>query len=429
VDRWKGNPRGPFFLWAHYFDVHEHAEFPSSEPAIVASNRGVPPGNRAEKYRALVSIVDGAIGRLRDGLAARGLAENTMLVFFSDHGESMHEDRRLPENHGRFLYNALVNVPLGIILPGVEPGELSAPVSLLDLPATLLDLIGAGGAAGDIDGESLLPHLLGAPPAVLVPERILPLNETDQYGVIAWPHKLLVRPDANLVELFDLSRDFQEQFDEAEEQPALVQRLQQWHRGLPSMHLDRTIAARRRWEVKAEATRPSAAELTRLGRTLRALASDSGASWLPSARPALLTKRLEGTTRATDDKSRPSVALGRRVQGLVTDGTVAAQPAAVHAGIVIEPLRRSGSDADHRAQAPASIAPTGLPTSLPPAASPAPARRRHAGAATPRTIGKVRSKRSAVVKVADATATTKRPAAKVTKKRARTDARRPTSTR
>jgi hypothetical protein len=125
------------------------------------------------------------------------------------------------------------------------------------------------------------------------------------------------------------------------------------------------------------------------------------------------------------------VALGRRVQGQgnVNEGTVAAQPAAVHAGIVIEPLRRSGSDADHRAQAPASIAPTGLPTTLPPAASPASGRRRHVGAAS-RAISKVHGKRSTVVtKVADATASTKRPATKVTKKRARTDARRPAGTR
>ncbi|HEY0712608.1 MAG TPA: sulfatase, partial [Polyangia bacterium] len=391
LDRWKGNPKAPFFLWAHYFDVHEHAELPATEPAIVASNRGVPPSNRVEKYRALISVVDGAIGRLREGLAARGLADNTLLVFFADHGESMHEDRRLPENHGRFVYNALVNVPLGIIVPGVEPGELNAPVSLLDVPATLLDLIGAAGAAGDIDGESLLPHLLGAPPAVLQPPRIIPLNETDQYGIIAWPHKLLVRPDANLVELFDLSRDFKEQVDQAEEQPALVQRLQQWYRGLPSLHLDRTIAARRRWEIKAEATRPSHAELARLGRRLRPAGEAANGSWLPGAQPALQAKRPEiAIANATSSRERARSAgtptLGRRQS---SNGGAAAPPApasSIHAGIVIEPLRRPGATADRHDHAPASIALPSLPVALPPPTPvSAPVRRRPVASATQRS--------------------------------------------
>ncbi|HEY0705200.1 MAG TPA: sulfatase-like hydrolase/transferase, partial [Polyangia bacterium] len=403
--------------------VHEHGEFPATEPAIVASNRGVPPRNRVEKYRALISIVDGAIGRLREGLAARGLADNTLIVFFADHGESMHEDRRLPENHGRFLYNALVNVPLGIIVPGVEPGELQAPVSLLDVPATLLDLVGASGAAGDIDGESLLPHLLGAPPAVLQPPRIIPLNETDQYGIIAWPHKLLVRPDANLIELFDLSRDFREQLDEAEEQPAMVQRLQQWYRGLPSMHLDRTIAARRRWEVKAEATRPPASELARLSKRLRPAGEAAVGSWMPGARPALLAKRPESApmagTRAT---------LGRRA--LATAETSAAPPAAsIHAGVVIEPLRRSGAGGvDRRDQAPASIAPP-LPVSLPsPAPTTLPARRRNLASAASTTRANNRAPVAAKSRprgrTADAAGNKRAKATKATKKRARSDGKR-----
>jgi hypothetical protein len=423
LDRWQNNPKGPFFLWAHYFDVHEHGELPATEPAIVASNRGVPPSNRVEKYRSLISIVDGAIGRLRGGLAARGLADNTLIVFFADHGESMHEDRRLPANHGRFLYNALVNVPLGIIVPGVEPGELAAPVSLLDIPATLLDLIGAGGAAGDIDGESLLPHLLGAPPAVMTPQRIIPLNETDQYGIIAWPHKLLVRPDANLVELFDLSRDFKEQVDQAEEHPALVQRLQQWYRGLPSLHLDRTIAARRRWELKAEATRPSAAELARLGRRLRPAGSDASGSWLPGARPALQAKRPE-VAAGERKRATGSPALGRR-QASGGESVVPAAPKSIHAGIIIEPLQRPAASSDRHDHAPASIAPPTLPVSLPsPTPVPQPARRRNIAGAVPQrtpTVSKSRGRRNAR---ADATNNKRPNAAKATKKRGRADGKR-----
>jgi arylsulfatase A-like enzyme len=337
IDDWKKSPRGPFFVWAHYFDVHEHYQLPSNAAAVVAYNHGVAPHNRAEKYRTMVSVVDGAIGRLRAGLTARGLGENTAIVLLSDHGESMHEDRRLPENHGRFLYNPLIHVPLAIILPGVEPGELAHPVSLLDVPATFLDLVGASVAAGEIEGESLLPLLLGAPSSVLDPPRLLPLNETDQFGVIAWPHKLMVRPDANLVELYDLSRDFSEHNDLAETQPELVRWLTHSYHSLPGLKLDRTNVARRRWEVKAEATRPEASELQRLSSQLAPALNEAGAAgqpWLPGRRPMSTSPRA-GKRSFMDSTAAHALA---RVGGK-SDGTaVEEDETPVHAGIVIEPL-------------------------------------------------------------------------------------------
>jgi hypothetical protein len=280
-------------------------------------------------------VVDGAIGRLRAGLASRGLAENTAIVLLSDHGESLHEDRRLPENHGRFLYNPLIHVPLAVVLPGIEPGELSHPVSLLDVPATLLDLVGASAAAGEIEGESLLPLLLGAPASVLDPPRLLPLNETDQFGVIAWPHKLMVRPDANLVELYDLSRDFGEHNDLAESQPELVRWLTHAYHALPGLKLDRTNVARRRWEVKAEATRPESSELQRLSSQLgRSMHEAGGQPWLPGRRPMALTGGPRNKRSFMDSTSGRTLArVGPKSEELLEE-----EETPVHAGIVIEPL-------------------------------------------------------------------------------------------
>jgi arylsulfatase A-like enzyme len=346
IDRWKKSPSAPFFVWAHYFDVHEHEQLPAEATTIVAANQGVAPKDRTEKYRALVSVVDGAVGRLRAGLELRGLAENTAFVFLSDHGESLREERRLPDNHGRFLYNPLVHVPLAIVLPGIESGELSAPVSLLDVSATFLDLVGATASAGEIEGQSLLPMLLGAPPSLLEPPRTVPLNETDQFGVIAWPHKLLVRPEANLVELYDLSRDFSEQIDQAEAQPELVRWLQHAYHLFPSIKLDRTSVARRRWEVKAEATRPAREDLQRLATMLRESTGKSAArGWQPGGRPAALSP-----SALDDDADKVArVKIGHRVRGRgASDADARDDETLAHSGIVIEPLTPRRRGGKHR---------------------------------------------------------------------------------
>ena len=269
----------PFFLWTHYFDVHEHHQLPADDPVIVAHNGGKPPAWAEERYRALVAVVDAALGRLLAGLEARGLADNTIVVLFSDHGESLHEDARLPDNHGRYVYNSLVHVPLAVVVPGVKPAEVAQPVSLLDVPATLLDLTGAGPviAGGGADyvvhldgaaarGESLLPHLLDAPSAIVQSPRILPLNESDQYGVIAWPHKLMVRPAAEIMEMYDLSKDFAERTDLAESDPVTARALLSAYRALPAVRLDRTGEGRRRWEANARTSRPSNEKLADLAR-------------------------------------------------------------------------------------------------------------------------------------------------------------------
>ena len=121
LDGWAARPDRPFFLWVHYFDVHEHHQIRADAPAVVAANGGQVPGQRRDRYRAMVKVVDGALGRLQQGLAQRGLADNTIIVLLSDHGESLGEAPRLPEYHGRFLYNPLVHVPLAVLIPGLPP--------------------------------------------------------------------------------------------------------------------------------------------------------------------------------------------------------------------------------------------------------------------------------------------------------------------
>lgn len=243
----------PFVLWAHYFDIHEHAQIDIPADVLAA----VPPGINATdtRYRALLHGVDREIGRLLAELARRGLAERTVVVLFSDHGESLGEDPRLPDRHGLVVYQALTHVPLAVRGPGIAPGPIDEPVSLVDLPPTLLGLLG-GAPLQPADGVDLTPALLGAPRALTRHDRTLVMHEQDQWAVIAWPYKLLVRPADNLTELYDLAADPGERTDLSAREPERVKELRGRYGWFPEVSMDRTQAGRR-WRER-QAQRPRA---------------------------------------------------------------------------------------------------------------------------------------------------------------------------
>jgi arylsulfatase A-like enzyme len=237
------------FLWVHYFDVHEHDEMSAR---ALREIEGAELDDAAGRYRAAVSLVDAAVGELLDGVERSGRGPRTIVVLLSDHGESLGEDPRLPQNHGRYVYNPLVHVPLAIAVPGLLPGAVSSPVSLVDLAPTLAAL--AGAELGAVDGASLLPHLVAdAPEPLRTSPRALVLNESDQHGVIMWPYKLMRRPADNLTELYDLSRDFAEREDLSQAEPERVEQLLAAYHAFPPVHLDRTRQGRR---LRERAARP-----------------------------------------------------------------------------------------------------------------------------------------------------------------------------
>ena len=109
-------------------------------------------------YREEVRNLDVGFGRLVDVLAERGMWDSTLLVLTSDHGEGFEPERRRIHHGGR-LHEDQVRIPLLVRGPGVEPGRIPEPVSLVDLVPTLLEWIGA--APGAFDGRSLAPLLRG----------------------------------------------------------------------------------------------------------------------------------------------------------------------------------------------------------------------------------------------------------------------------
>jgi len=246
----QARPGQPWLLWLHYFDVHEHDEVDEGDRNLERLRTGDGPLSKVDRYRLLVRLVDEQVGEVRRGLTEQGEWDRTVVLLVSDHGEGLGEHPRLPDNHGRFLYNALVHVPLALRIPGVEPRVLESPVSLLDVYPTLLELFGV--APGTSDGESLLPLLVdGAPPSLVDPARPLPLNESDQFGVVAWPWKLMVRREDNLAELYDLASDFAETNDRAPQEPERVAELLELYAALPAVEIDRTPKGRRARERAA----------------------------------------------------------------------------------------------------------------------------------------------------------------------------------
>ncbi|MCC5830638.1 MAG: sulfatase-like hydrolase/transferase [Phycisphaeraceae bacterium] len=112
-------------------------------------------------YEAYTQLMDQCAGRILQSLDESGEAENTIVIFHSDHGDAV-ATRRMVTKHCCF-YEPVVNVPLIVAGPGVAVspdsprGEL---VSLLDIVPTVCDLIGAD-APDDLPGLSLRPMLEG----------------------------------------------------------------------------------------------------------------------------------------------------------------------------------------------------------------------------------------------------------------------------
>jgi arylsulfatase A-like enzyme len=125
------------------------------------------------RYQSEVAYVDQALGDLVAGLKARGLYDDALIVFASDHGEEILERGWI--GHSISLHGELVNVPLIFKLPrGIADARRGSTVgdgvSLIDLPATLVDLMtGSEPDRSKSDlahSRSLVPTLVdGEPPA------------------------------------------------------------------------------------------------------------------------------------------------------------------------------------------------------------------------------------------------------------------------
>lgn len=108
-----------------------------------------------QAYLACTSFVDSCVGTVLDALESGPHAKDTIVVLLSDHGFHLGEKARWAK---RSLWDESTRVPLIVAAPGRDPGTTDAPVGLVDLYPTLLDLCGLEGEPA-LDGHTLTPLL------------------------------------------------------------------------------------------------------------------------------------------------------------------------------------------------------------------------------------------------------------------------------
>jgi choline-sulfatase len=109
-------------------------------------------------FCALSHYVDDKLGELLAVLEEVGLRDNTIIIFTADHGEMLGEKGLIQK---RSLYEWSTRIPMIIDYPGAAHRVVDTPVSLIDLPVTLMEVAGAEPVT-PLDGRSLLPAIHGA---------------------------------------------------------------------------------------------------------------------------------------------------------------------------------------------------------------------------------------------------------------------------
>ena len=107
-----------------------------------------------------IALIDHNVGRILVALEDMGLARNTIVVYFSDHGDWLGDHGLVLK--GPMHYEGLLRVPLILRGPGIPAGKaVCDPVSTVDLAPTILDCARVGPLLGTQHGESLRPLIEG----------------------------------------------------------------------------------------------------------------------------------------------------------------------------------------------------------------------------------------------------------------------------
>ncbi len=283
AERWlqRHLPDQPFFLYVDTWDPHEPWDPPTwytrmyapdydGRPVIPAygeyKKKGMTEADVAlgyAAYRGEVTMVDRWVGRLLDTIDVLGLADNTIVLFVSDHGyyfgEHGYYGKSVMDDHafGQYapnpakgdmnflrspIYEEVGNIPLMIHVPGNAPRHTGALVSLSDIMPTLIDLAGLE-VPPTVHGESLKPVVVGdddeGHPFVVTSWPLYNLGEktraVDSFErtireplpstITTREWQMLYAVEGVPIELYNLVDDPRQQKNVADEHPDIVKRL------------------------------------------------------------------------------------------------------------------------------------------------------------------------------------------------------------
>lgn len=247
-------PHLPFVAPKKYWDLYRSA--PLAPPPLQSPPEGAPefapttwgelrqysdmpelgPLTRDEQsrlihgYHAAVSYMDAQLGRVLDALDQSGLAKNTIIVLWGDHGWHLGD-------HGMWCkhtnYEQAARIPLIVVAPGLAKAgvKTGAMAETVDIYPTLCELAGLPAPQG-LDGASLVPVLKS--PSVATKEAVFhayPRSKrmgravrTARYRLVQW--KEIGEPaDTAVVELYDYQADPEETKNLAADKPEVVAEL------------------------------------------------------------------------------------------------------------------------------------------------------------------------------------------------------------
>ncbi|NHN33706.1 sulfatase family protein [Paenibacillus agricola] len=252
------NDDKPFFLFLRHMDPHSPYLPPKPYERIFYGGEECDPSNRSmepvynfkpfadflkswipegvtdqeyvsAQYDGAVAYMDACIQNLLQTVDSLGLAEDTLIVVTSDHGETLYEHNCFFDHHG--LYDCTLVVPLIIKFPGKVPARhrVSDISVISDIMPTVLELMGVEEQL-EPDGQSLVPFITGKSDHRVSEFYITECTWMRKHG---WrtPHWKLIRalePDFHFkpeIELYNLIEDPQENNNVAEKEPGIVELL------------------------------------------------------------------------------------------------------------------------------------------------------------------------------------------------------------
>lgn len=250
----------PFFLYLPYTIPHGDIIGPHDslynyyvkkfgEAPLTGNKLKTPPQNMVPEpyphaqFAAMVARLDQYVGEIIETVKAKGLADNTLIIFSSDNGPHRENggDPVFFNSSGiyrgikRDLYEGGIRVPFMAYWPGkIKPGISEEPAALWDLYPTILELTGIK-QKNNSDGYSLLPVLLNKGKRKTHTYFYWEFHENNGRQAVSWKNWKAIRLNASTanpspIELYDLSTDPGEKNNLAEKYPAIVMKMEKWMR-------------------------------------------------------------------------------------------------------------------------------------------------------------------------------------------------------